>query len=158
MFSLSLTNDKLGLTVVDELYYSMKHSGYSGTPLNKKLGIKPGFKVCTINAPKDYLESVSPLPEDVMIIDGLEEGSDLVHVFIHSQKALAKIYPDIVAAIHKNGMIWISWPKGASKVATDLNRDFIREYVLDQGLVDVKVASYDDIYGSLKFVYRKKDR
>ncbi len=111
----------------------MKHSGYSGTPLVKKLGIKPGFKVCTINAPPDYLESISPVPENVKVLTGLEEGSDIVHVFVHNMETLSAIYPDLVSAIHKNGMIWISWPKGASKVTTDLNRDIIREYVLDQG-------------------------
>lgn len=133
-------------------------SGYSGTPLGKKLGIKPGNTVCVINAPQGYVEAISPLPEGVTVLEGLETSSDIVHAFVHHMDQLASMYPDLVAAIHKNGMIWISWPKKSSKVLTDINRDIIREFVLENGLVDVKVAAYDDIYSGLKFVYRTKDR
>lgn len=134
------------------------NSGYSGTPLGKKLGIKPGYTLCVINAPSGYLEAISPLPEDVRILKRLAKNSDIVHAFVHSQDQLASIYPDLVTAIHKKGMIWISWPKKSSGLPTDVNRDIIREYVLDQGLVDIKVASYNDRYSGLKFVYRTKDR
>lgn len=136
----------------------MKHSGYSGTPLSKKLGIKEGFKVSTYNAPKDYKKHLLPLPDNVVISDKILNNSDLIHGFFHTMKELANTYPKLVGAMHKSAMLWISWPKGASKVPTDINRDIIRNYVLDQGLVDVKVASYNDIYSGLKFVYRLKDR
>jgi len=136
----------------------MKHSGYSGTPLGKKLGIKANYRVCTYKAPADYTDHLTPLPEGVIISDRLKPDSDIIHAFVHTMDDLSGIYPKLVAAIHKSGMIWVSWPKGASKVPTDLNRDIIREYILDQGLVDVKVASYNDIYSGLKFVYRLKDR
>lgn len=136
----------------------MNTSGYSITPIAKKLGIKEGYKVSLVYAPKDYKTYISPLPTKVKISRSLLPESDIVHAFVHDLKSLHKIYPDLVSAIHKDAMIWISWPKGASKVDTNLNREVIREYVLDQGLVDVKVASYDDIYSCLKFVYRLKDR
>lgn len=136
----------------------MKHSGYSGTPLSKKLGIKPGYKLCALNSPVDYIQSLSPLPEDVLILPGLESNSDIVHAFVHDMETLDQIFPDLKAAITKKGMLWISWPKGTSKVPTDLNRDILRSYVLERGLVDVKIASYNEVYSSLKFVYRLKDR
>ncbi len=136
----------------------MKESGYSGTPISKKLGIKEGHIVSTINAPKDYVIYLSPLPSDVTFSKKLMPNSDIVHVFVHDMESLESIYPDMLQAIHKDAMIWISWPKGASKVKTNLNRDIIRDYVLERGLVDVKVASYDNVYSCLKFVYRLKDR
>ena len=135
----------------------MSTSGYSGTPIFKKLGIKEGHKVCLINAPSGYAQYVD-IPFVVTIIRGLEAESDLVHGFFHSLSELEEHYLDMYSAIHKKGMMWISWPKGSSKVKTDLNRDIIRNYVLERGLVDVKVASYNDIYSSLKFVFRLKDR
>ena len=135
----------------------MASSGYSGTPLFKKIGIKEGYKVCIINAPDNYEQYMEP-PFYADIIRGLEENSDIVHGFFHTLDDLERHYPDMKSAIHKRGMIWVSWPKGSSKVETDLNRDIIRDYILERGLVDVKVASYNDIYSGLKFVYRIKDR
>lgn len=136
----------------------MNTSGYSKTPIAKKLDIKEGHKVSIINAPKDYKSYISPFPPKVKISRSLMPNSDIVHAFFHELKTLETTYPDLVNAIHKNATIWISWPKGASKIETDLNREIIREFILLQGLVDVKVASYDDIYSCLKFVYRLKDR
>ena len=136
----------------------MKYSGYSNTPLGKKIGLKPYFKLSAIHAPSDYATHFKPLPQGAAIHTTLRENSDIVHAFYHDIESLGKEYPRLVESIHKEGMIWISWPKKASKVPTDLNRDIIREYVLEQGLVDVKVASYNEVYSSLKFVYRKKDR
>ena len=136
----------------------MSPSGYSGTPLAKKIGVKSGNVVCHINAPNDYKEVLSPLPENVILINGLEPKADIIHAFVHNRGELESIYPNLYSGIHKNGMIWISWPKKASGIQTDLNRDFIREYILERGLVDVKVASYNDVYSGLKFVFRTKDR
>lgn len=136
----------------------MQYSGYSKTPLNKKIGVKDGFVICAINAPDDYEKSMSPLPEGAVIIRGLEEKCDIVHAFYHEKSIFESSFPDLLAAIPKNGMIWISWPKKASKVESDLSEDVIRNYALSLGLVDVKVASYDHIYSCLKIVYRKKDR
>ena len=71
---------------------------------------------------------------------------------------LKSIFPEAKSQLKKNGLMWISWPKGASKIPTDLNRDAIRNYCLDMGLVDVKVAAVDEVWSGLKFVYRTKDR
>jgi len=136
----------------------MKHSGYSGTPLSKKLGIKENFTVSTLQVPTDYVNHLKPLPEGVNISPKLLPDSDIVHAFVHNIEELENHYPSMKKAIHKNGMVWISWPKGSSGIKTDINRDILREFVLKRGLVDVKVASYDDTYSSLKFVYRVKDR
>ena len=135
----------------------MSTSGYSGTPIYKKIGIKEGFKVCLINAPEDY-ENYIGIPYKADFIRGLETNADVVHGFFQVMDDLEAHYMDMYSAIHKKGMIWLSWPKGSSKVETDLNRDIIRTYVLERGLVDVKVASYNDVYSGLKFVYRLKDR
>jgi len=133
-------------------------SGYSGTPLSKKLNIKEGHIVSTYNAPKGYKKKLAPLPNDVKLSSSLVADSDVIHAFIHSMEELATIYPSLVTHMHKATSLWISWPKKASGINTDANRDIIREYILAEGLVDVKIASYDDTYSGLKCVYRLKDR
>jgi len=133
-------------------------SGYSGTPLSKKLNIKEGHVVSTYNAPKGYRKMVSPLPAKVKLHKSLVPDSDVIHAFVHSMEELATIYPRLVTHMHKATSLWISWPKKASGIITDINRDIIRDYILAEGLVDVKIASYDDTYSGLKCVYRLKDR
>jgi len=133
-------------------------SGYSGTPIAKKLGIKPGHLVATFQAPKDYESYIQPLPDDVTITDQLQPQSDIIHAFVHSMEELIKAYPSLVAAMHKASSLWVAWPKKSSGIITDINRDIIRDYILQEGLVDVKIASYNDVYSSLKCVYRLKDR
>lgn len=136
----------------------MKHSGYSGTPLYKKLGIKEGYKVGLLNAPKDYLTYLQPIPEAVTFHHELSGTFDLIHAFFYNLQSLEEAYPKLYKCLKKNGSLWIAWPKKASKLQTDLNREILREYVLAHGLVDVKVASYNNIFSGLKFVYRLKDR
>ena len=136
----------------------MKHSGYSGTPLCKKLGIKQGYKVGLLNAPKDYLTHLQPIPEEVTFHHELSGTFDLIHAFFYTLQSLEEAYPILYKSLKKNGSLWIAWPKKASKLQTDLTREVLREYVLANGLVDVKVASYNDIFSGLKFVYRLKDR
>lgn len=134
-------------------------SGYSGTPLLKKLGIKPGFSLLLLNAPAHYLELVGELPEGCQLLTEANPATaDFVHLFCTSQEDLATWSSLAKDAITKNGMLWISWPKGKSSIPTDLKRDPIRNHFLDLGLVDVKVAAVDDDWSGLKFVYRIKDR
>ncbi len=133
-------------------------SGYSGTPLSKKLGIKPGHTISTYAAPKDYLKELQPLPDEVVIHEKLVKNSDVIHAFLHTMDELVNIYPQLVESMHKSSSLWISWPKKASKVESDLSRDIIREFILTEGLVDVKIASYNEVFSSLKCVYRLKDR
>lgn len=132
-------------------------TGYSGTPLAKKLGIKPGNRIKLVNEPKHYKDLFDDWPEEVQIESN---GTDLdfVHLFITKEKELEPLVRDAMTRLKKVGMVWISWPKGASKIETDLNRDMIREAVLNIGLVDVKVAAVDEDWSGLKFMYRKKDR
>jgi len=133
-------------------------SGYSSTPLSKKLGIKPGHNISTYGVPEDYKKALQPLSDDVVIHKKLVKDSDVIHAFVHTMNELVKVYPMLVASMHKSSSLWISWPKKSSKLESDLSRDIIREYILVEGLVDVKIASYDVVFSSLKCVYRLKDR
>ena len=130
----------------------MTNSGYSGTPLAKKLGIKEGTRILGHNLPDDYLEIIQPLPSNVELMDTPFETT-FIHIFVLDAEELAEILPTYKALLQKSGMLWISWPKG-----TELKRDYIREQGLQAGLVDVKVASFNDQWSGLKFVYRLKDR
>lgn len=138
----------------------MKNTGYSGTPLIKKLDIKPGQRVCILNAPQDYPATLGPLPAGIRLTPRLPKGRslDLIHYFTKDRKQLEKTFPQLKAALNWDGMLWISWPKGASGVATDLNENIVREIGLETGLVDVKVAAVDEVWSGLKFVYRLIDR
>jgi len=130
-------------------------SGYSGTPLIKKLGIKPGFSILALNAPKNYYDLLGPLPADVQIADSDETDIDFIHDFETLLLSLKEILPSLRRRLKRNGMLWLSWPKGTSNIPTDLNRDIIRELVLQTDLVDVKVCAVDENWSGLKFVIRK---
>lgn len=134
-------------------------AGYSKTPLSKKLGIKSGYQMLLFNTPKNYYKLLVDLPEDVNELKGIKSKSaDFIHLFFQFNSDLESKVPKYKEALKMNGMLWISWPKGSSKIETDLNRDLIRNYVLSQGLVDTKVAAFDEDWSGLKFVYRLKDR
>ena len=135
-------------------------AGYSGTPLAKKLGIKPGFTVLLLDEPAHYLELFDDLPQDLNVVsEAAPESVDFIHLFVQEQKRLEVLAPKAKKLLKKDATLWVSWPKGASKLPTDLNRDLIREYLLTEiGLVDVKVAAVDEDWSGLKFVYRVKDR
>ena len=133
-------------------------SGYSGTPLVKKLGIKPGFRVCVKNAPADYESLLAPLPDDVQISTEFTGEVDLWHLFTDSRSSLVEQLPLSVRQIRQDGMIWVSWPKKASKVETDVAEDVIREVCLPMDLVDIKVCAVDDTWSGLKLVIRKEKR
>ena len=138
----------------------MPTTGYSGTPLIKKLGIKPGQRICILNAPKDYSKTLGALPAGVQLSKrlGKNHSMDLIHFFTKERDRLQEEFPVMKEALDYGGSLWISWPKGSSKVATDLNENIIREIGLDLGLVDVKVAAVDETWSGLKFVYRLEDR
>lgn len=130
-------------------------AGYSGTPLAKKLGYKPGFRVLLDNAPDHYRALVDPLPDDVELAD---DDLDLVHFFTTSRKELAAKLKRLVRNIKPNGMIWVSWPKKAAKVPTDITEDVIREVIAGTSLVDVKVCAVDEVWSGLKLVIRVTER
>ena len=133
--------------------------GYSETPFVKKLGIKDGFSILLHNPPENYFDLFADLPENISVLkEGSAEKADFIHVFCTSFQELRDIACKYKTVLKKNGMLWISWPKGSSKIPTDLQRDPIREYLLSIGLVDVKVAAIDEDWSGLKFMYRLKDR
>jgi hypothetical protein len=138
----------------------MTSSGYSGAPLIKKLGIKPGQRVCIVNPPKNYPGTLGPLPSGVQLVSRLNKthSLDLIHYFTLQSRQLQVKFPELKEALAFDGTLWISWPKKSSKVHSDLNENIIRDYGLALGLVDVKVAAVDEIWSGLKFVYRLENR
>lgn len=133
-------------------------AGYSGTPLAKKLGYKSGYRVYLDNAPDDYADLVAPLPEDVQILDKPAADLDMVHLFTDKAKDLAAKLKRYLKNIKPAGVIWVSWPKKASKRPTDITEDVIRELALPLGLVDVKVCAVDEGWSGLKLVIRVENR
>ena len=134
-------------------------SGYSGTPLAQKLGIKPGTIVLALNAPQDYARLIAPLPPGTTIARKAQPTAfALVHMFVTSLAALDQDLPRARAAMTKDGALWVSWYKKAANIPTDVTEDRIRERILKTDLVDVKVAAVSDIWSGLKCVVRKSLR
>ena len=134
-------------------------TGYSGTPLAKKLGIKEGNSMLLHNTPKNYQKLFTDFPQNTKVFEQFKvETADFIHVFCTLKEELEEVVVKYKPCLKKNGMLWISWSKGSSAIPNNLNREFIREYMLDNGLVDVKVAAIDEDWSGLKFVSRLKDR
>ena len=133
-------------------------AGYSGTPLAKKLGIKAGSKLMLVNAPDHYLDLFTDMPPDVYFADDTLPGKDLIHFFSKSLEEYQVKLPELMKQIKRDGIIWISWPKKASKVITDITEDEIRTFALQIGLVDIKVCAVDEVWSGLKLVIPVKDR
>lgn len=133
-------------------------AGYSSTPLAKKLGIKPGFKIHVSGEPENYWKDLTPLPEKVDAVDRPVGDLDFVHWFVSEKKVFEKEFLKKKKLIKKDGMLWVSWPKKSSGVSSDLDENIIRELGLKNGLVDVKVCAVDEVWSGLKFVYRLVDR
>ena len=136
----------------------MAGSGYSGKALGQKLGIKSWMRVKTRNAPGHYQQLLGPLPSDVVISARLRGPVDLVHVFSIARAHLVGELRIATKEIEQDGAIWVSWPKKASGVETDLTEDVIREVALPMGLVDIKVCAVDETWSGLKLVIRKANR
>ena len=132
--------------------------GYSGTPLAKKLGIKQGFRVSLIGAPKGFRGELEGLPKKVKFVTSVETSLDLIVFFTSSRSDLLGNFSGLAAKLAPAGMLWISWPKRASGVSTDLSDGIVRQIGLDAGLVDTKVCAVNDVWSGLKFVIRVKDR
>ena len=133
-------------------------AGYSGTPLAQKLGIKAGQKVVTIGAPANYSTLLAPLPEAVSFSRIITAGAGFVHLFISERKALEKELKRLRGLIAETGVLWVSWPKKSSKVATDVTEDVIRDVALPLGFVDVKVCAVDETWSGLKLMVRRENR
>jgi len=161
-------------------------AGYSGTPLAKKLGIKPGMTVVVVDGPENYSELVEPLPADVRLVslEALDakrplttlfnsrvpareqpvaiapssDRVDLLHLFTNSRDELFRVLDEARGVIRQDGAIWVSWYKKAAKLPTEITEDTIREAALPMGLVDVKVCAVDEKWSGLKLVIRKENR
>ncbi len=133
-------------------------AGYSGTPLPRKLGIKPGLTVVTSNAPPNYRRLLGRIPEGVTFSDRVKRDSSFVHVFINQRSELAKKLSILREKIAETGTVWVSWPKKSSGVPTDVTEDVVRAVALPLGFVDVKVCAIDETWSGLKLVVRREQR
>ncbi|HEV7701645.1 MAG TPA: DUF3052 family protein [Pyrinomonadaceae bacterium] len=133
-------------------------TGYSGTPLVQKLGIRSGHTVLTLNAPDDYRALLGD-PYDIKIIADKPAGRpDVIHLFTNSRDELFAKLPDLRNVIKQDGSIWVSWYKQAAKLPTEITEDTVREAALPLGLVDVKVCAVDEKWSGLKLVIRRENR
>ena len=130
-------------------------AGYSGTPLAKKLGITDAMRVHAKGAPDEYADWLAPLPPGVIIASRLAKDVGLVHLFHRERAALAADLERLRGTLGADVPVWVSWPKKASKLPTDLTEDVIRDVALPLGFVDVKVCAVSDVWSGLKLVVRK---
>jgi hypothetical protein len=133
-------------------------AGYSGRPLSAKLGIKEGTRVGLLSAPNGYERQLDPLPYGVTFAKRMPRETDFVQWFVKRRAALEARIKRVADALSDTGMLWVSWPKKSSGVASDLTEDALRAAVLPLGLVDVKVIAVDEIWSGLKFMRRVRLR
>lgn len=135
-------------------------AGYSGTPLVRKLGIKPGARVLLVDAPRGFTATLGQLPADVACEPAAARGAkyDVVVIFVASRKALIKQLAAMMPRMQPACGLWFAWPKKAGGVATDVTEDVVRQAALAAGLVDNKVCAIDDTWSGLRLVIRLKDR
>jgi hypothetical protein len=136
----------------------MSTAGYSGTPLVRKLGFKPGMRAHYVNAPDDLGTLLGELPDGVRVLARAADELDLALLFVTERRELERRLPGLQAKLRPAGMIWVGWPKRASKVATDVTEDVVRDVALPRGLVDVKVCAIDATWSGLKLVIRRELR
>ena len=132
--------------------------GYSGKPLAAKLGLKPPLKLWTIGAPPEYPSWLGDLPQGVAVVSKPGESLQAAHVFATERATLETWLAKLRKQLDPAGFVWISWPKKASKVPTDITEDVIRDVALPMGFVDVKVCAVSDVWSGLKLVIRKSER
>jgi hypothetical protein len=136
----------------------VRTSGYSGTPLARKLGVEEGAVVWAIGAPDDYEALLAPLPSGVRIVARGSSRPAFVHLFTTKRADLVRRLPALRERLATDGVLWVSWPKRASGVPSDVTEDSIREIALPLGFVDVKVCAVDETWSGLKLVIRKELR
>jgi hypothetical protein len=133
----------------------MAATGYSGTPLLQKLGIKEGMKIRLINEPDNYFLLIGA---DISHQLSRKEIPDLVHLFVTEKKTLQSLFHALIMELPKTTVIWISWYKKSAKMPTDITEDSIREIVLPTGWVDIKVCAISELWSGLKIVSRKSSK
>ncbi|MEP6607946.1 MAG: DUF3052 domain-containing protein [Burkholderiaceae bacterium] len=135
-----------------------KIAGYSGTPLAQKLGIKEASRVVLVDAPAHYVSLLDPVPPRVKLRLRISPSTEIVHVFTTRRAELQQQLTRFRQRLRSDGVVWVSWPKKSSRVATDISEDTIREVALPLGFVDVKVCAIDEVWSGLKLVVRKEHR
>jgi hypothetical protein len=133
-------------------------SGYSGTPLAKKLSLKDGMRVCRDGMPQSVADEIASEGLHLQLLSPPEAPIDAAHIFVTERSELETKLHDLMPLLDRAGFIWVSWPKKASKLPTDISEDVIRDVCLPMHLVDVKVCSVDDIWSGLKLVIRREHR
>jgi hypothetical protein len=133
-------------------------AGYSGKPLAQKLGITAGAKISVINPSSDYPRLLGSISKSLTFNDTVTKNSTFVHLFVIKRAELQKRLTQIRSKLADNGVVWVSWPKKASGVETDVTEDVIRAVALPMEFVDVKVCAVDDVWSGLKLVIRREHR
>lgn len=133
-------------------------AGYSGTPLVEKLGIKPGTILVTIDAPDHYRKLLGKIPSGVNFATRPTGNSKFVHFFVRERRILEKNLRSLRPKIPDDAVVWVSWPKKSSGVATDVTEDVIRTVALPLGFVDIKVCAVDETWSGLKLMIRRENR
>jgi hypothetical protein len=133
-------------------------TGYSGTPLAKKLGLNPGQRAWFHDMPDSVHAEIDPEAIGLILLAKPEAGMDAAHIFVTARADLERHIAAVRELLAPDGMLWVSWPKKASKVPTDMTEDTIRAIALPTGFVDVKVCAIDPIWSGLKLVVRKSLR
>ncbi|HWU94710.1 MAG TPA: hypothetical protein VN029_03875 [Sphingomonas sp.] len=132
--------------------------GYSGTPLAQKLGLKPGMRSWFCGMPDSVRAEIDPGTLGIEEYEVASAGLQAAHIFVTERAKLERELDALLALIDRSGFIWVSWPKKAAKVETDITEDVIRAVALPKGLVDVKVCAVDSVWSGLKLVIRKENR
>lgn len=133
----------------------MAQAGYSGTPLPQKLGIKPGMTLHVVDAPMDYAKLIAPVGAKVAFATRLTKDVELLHAFVTRKGRLEEVLDRARAGLGSDAIVWVSWPKKAAGLASEVTEDTVRDMALPLGFVDVKVCAVDDTWSGLKLVVRK---
>ena len=136
----------------------MASAGYSGTPLPQKLGIKPGMTLHVVDAPMDYSALIAPMGQKVAFATRLTKDVELLHAFVTTKDRLEEVLDRARAGLGAEAIVWVSWPKKAAKVASEVTEDTVRDMALPLGFVDVKVCAIDDTWSGLRLCLRKELR
>ena len=136
----------------------MSTAGYSGTPLPRKLGMRDGSRVLLVGAPAGFAATLGEMPPGVEFLTAGAKDLDVVVVFVLDLESLRAHFATLAAALQPAGGLWVAWPKRSSGVATELTENVVREFGLEQGLVDNKVCAIDATWSGLRFVWRLRDR
>jgi hypothetical protein len=136
----------------------MADIGYSGTPLAKKLGLKPPLTLLLVNAPKEYKSWLGKLPADVKLVTKAKPPIQAAHIFVMESLEMDALLSKLRNELKQDAFVWVSWYKKSTKISTDITEDVIREIALPLGFVDVKVCAVSEMWSGLKLVIRKSER